>query len=475
MQVDSTEQFAFLPVRYPKEDGQFKAAQQQARSKWFQEHLNMSRTEAENLAFLEMEQLCVMEPGRMSNTDPLQSLTTISIRSQNSNAAQAAYWDYFNKLDERLIVKIPMRTFQRRRYYLGQNLDIYPNGKLPNHRNFFATIARKLNNIGIQMANVGNYSVADERKIHLQEKEMVRPAARFGFQPIGSDAADKYNVRRQRKHASRCRQAYKDDVMDASDMTDDAKSAISDATERTYTTQESTMIDWSESSSVISDNKPRLPQSNKILQRVEEVLEAETTVESVKKLSLKETIQQRVAAKKASKTQTVMEVEPEKEAPKLSFRQRLLQRAPTVEWEFDLPDSPTQSVASEPTVVNESSSDPTSSLTGSSIYADTFPTIIRSRPKASTIGAYFETMGSLIPPLYASSIFPRAANTEKLHWEVATGMPESELEKYDGQLQPQYIEDIKHHMEPILKAMDYVVSDQWEFDRYNSMSSGHMK
>ena len=201
------QQTPFREVRYPKEDGYFKASQQQARTRWFQEHLNMPRAQAENLAFLEMEQLCEMEPGRVSAVDPLKSWSTIANNTQDQVAAQAAYWDYFNTLDQRLVVKIPMKTFQKRRYHLGQNLDLYPNGRLPKPKNFFTGIARKLNNIGTQMANTGNFTAAEERKIHLQEREMVRPAAKFGFRPIGSDFADKYNERRQSKHAERCRQA----------------------------------------------------------------------------------------------------------------------------------------------------------------------------------------------------------------------------------------------------------------------------
>ena len=461
----------YQKVRYPKEDGHFKASQQQARSKWFQENLNMPKPEAEQLAFSEMEQLCVMEPGRMSRSDPLRTLSTIAGRAADSDAASAAYWDYFNQLDQRLIVEIPMQTFQRKRYHLGQNLDLYPNGLLPTPKNFFTGLARKLDNVGRQMALIGDYSDADERKIFLREKEMVRPADRQGFRPVSEDRLNQHNVERQQKHADRCRQAYKDDVMSEITVSEADQALLSMASERTYTTDESTMVDWSESSSAVSMDKPRPSKTTEILQRVEEILDADSTLESVKKLSLKETIQQRVAAKK-KQPQSVEQPAPEiPEPPQLSLRQRLLQRSGNGEWEFeiDFPDSPTQSIAE--TVIPDDRSDSTKSTVHLS---NSFPTIIRSRPKASTIGAYFDTPGSLISPLYASSIFPRAANTEKLHWEVAVGAMEADLERYDGQLHPQYLEDIRNHMKPIIEAMDYHVQDQWKFDRYDPESSLHM-
>ena len=121
-----------MEVRYPKEEGQFKSEQLQARSKWFQTHLNMSRNEADALAFTEMDHIFQLEPGRISGLDPMNSLQLITTEtSATAEQATDAYWKHFNRLDEKLVIKIPMQTFQKTRYYVGQNLDIYPNGRLP--------------------------------------------------------------------------------------------------------------------------------------------------------------------------------------------------------------------------------------------------------------------------------------------------------------------------------------------------------
>ena len=63
LQVDDTTSVPFMEVRYPKEEGQFKSEQLQARSKWFQTHLNMSRNDADALAFTEMDHIFQLEPG----------------------------------------------------------------------------------------------------------------------------------------------------------------------------------------------------------------------------------------------------------------------------------------------------------------------------------------------------------------------------------------------------------------------------
>ena len=136
LQVDDTEAVPFKMVRYPREDGQFKAAQQQARAKWFQENLGMPKGEAEELAFDEMDSLFQMEPGRTwSTADPLKSLVVIGNRLNNDTVqpevARDAYWEHFRRLDERLIMEIPMQTYHKTRYFTMQNLDIYPEGELP--------------------------------------------------------------------------------------------------------------------------------------------------------------------------------------------------------------------------------------------------------------------------------------------------------------------------------------------------------
>ena len=156
---------------------------------------------------------------------------------------------------------------------------------------------------------------------------------------------------------------------------------------------------------------------------------------------------------------------------RVSIKDNLRNRMVKTRADYDVPDSPTQSwCGSDDTAIfNEAVIESEEEL------GENFPELIRPRPKASTIGAFYEQVAACIAPLYGSSIFPRPPNSEKLHWEVATEVKEAELEHYDGQIVPQYLDDIKFHMKPILKAMDYAPKDTWALDRYSSDVSDHLR
>ena len=473
--MDDVKAKPFQLVRYPREEGRYKADQQQARSQWFQQHLGMSRREADDLAFFEMEQLFEMEPGRLSQTDPLRSINVIADKAGNDfDAATAAYWQYFNQLDSRLLVQIPMQTFAKTSYHVGQNLDLYPNGKKPPKKSFFTTNARRFENIAQRLAAIGTYTEEEERAIHLEEsREMIRPASRYGINPIGRDFADKYNVARQSKLPERCRRAYNDEMSDAMSirMSEADMSIVTEATEKTLTSYSSTIPDWSESSQR-QDNTPVIPEvQNVINERCDQILDADSSVNTTKpKLSVREEVQRRIAAKKqAKKSEPVPELEMPKlteEVKKVSIRQNLQQKKAKLEWEFDIPDSHSM-VGSEETLVNK--------LEDLDQFDDSFPPIIRPRPKATTVGSYFESFAAMIPPMYGSIIFPAPSNMEKLHWEVATGSMRHELERYDGEYIEQYIEDIRQYMAPIIEAMDYLPENQWVLDRYGPHVHTHLR
>ena len=474
LQLDDVQAVPFQNVRYPREEGQFKAEQLQARAKWFQDHLDLSKADADDLALAEMEQIFQLEPGRISDHDPMKSINFIADKAGDDyQSAADAYWRYFDQLDEKLITTFPMQTYQKTRYYVGQNLDLYPNGKLPPPKSLFTTNAKRFANVAMQLSATGCFSEEEERRIYLEQtQDMIRPAEKFGAMEIKSDQPDQFNPARQQKLPGRERKAYNDETM-SQILAEADLSMLTKVSERPVSQRSSTVFEGSDIS-FFEQTGPR-PSTTKMVQdRVDEILDQETTLEPVPKNTLKSVIEARVAAKKKAKTETQKpEVEVEEiteEVQKISLRSRLRKKKVHTDEDTELPDSPSAStVGSDATILNQAM------MSSEDEFNDSFPTLIRPRPKSSTIGAFFEQIGTCIAPLYGSTIFPAAPASEKLHWEAATGVMQADLEKYDGQLQPQYIEEVRSHMDPILKAMDYKVSDPMALDRHHPDVSEHLR
>ena len=450
-------------MRYPREDGQFKADQQQNRSQWFQDNLHMSKEEAEDLAFQEMERLFTMEPNALSDNDPLNSLDIIAARAGNQyGAAEAEYWNYYHRLEKNLITIIPMKTYQKTRYYVGMDLSIYPNGMLPPPKTLFAINANRFANVAKRMAASGTFSTEQEHKIHKMESmDMIRSADRFGINPDRHEFANDFNIPRQLKHPERCRRAYKDIFADRTSvqMSESDASVLTRATEKSLSNYSSTIPDWSE-----SHNTPNTSQLEKIEEEARSSNDGvdQSTDNNETKSTVQREVAKRVALKKNVRPNIVQDVQINQlvaDVPKVSIRQNLQKKKDEREWEFDI--TITSSVIdSEATVLDNAKDfeEPT----------EYCPTVVRPRPKAATLGSYFESIAAIFAPAYGTVMFPMPPNTEKLHWEVGVGSLQADLEKYDGEFVYQYIDDIKNHMKPIIDAMDFMPNDDWGLDRYSN-------
>ena len=62
----------------------------------------------------------------------------------------------------------------------------------------------------------------------------------------------------------------------------------------------------------------------------------------------------------------------------------------------------------------------------------------------------------ICPPLFGSRIFPLSAKQEKLHFEVATS---GRTDRFDGEPDQKYFEDISAVMAKIFAGWDYTVND----------------
>ena len=323
---------------------------------------------------------------------------------------------------------------------------------------FLATNSSRIANIATQLAAVGCYTEREEHELMDEERNcMSRPAERFGMNAQHEPFADDYNVRRQQKMMERNRQAYRDEIRTVK-LSEVDQSTITDATEMTLSKRDSTIVVWSETSSV-DLNRPIAPKKPEIQisDRLDSIFEASTSSEPVsketRKPTLKEVIKQRVAFKKKSNVVLQTESELKDAVERVSIRDNLRKKKET--WEFQI-DATSSMLADE--------SLDTASWDGD-VQNISYPEIVRPRPKAATVGTYFASPATLIPPLFATPPFPLPPMMEKMHWEVAVNRIESDLERYDGQLIPQYLEDIKQHMTQVIGAMDFKPDDPDGLDR----------
>lgn len=93
---------------------------------------------------------------------------------------QTEYYKYYNSLSRALIWDIPMSTFEKSRYALGDKLELWAKGKKPPARGFLTINAKRMVMIATRLAQVGEYSSVEEEMEARAEKEMVHPAAIYG-------------------------------------------------------------------------------------------------------------------------------------------------------------------------------------------------------------------------------------------------------------------------------------------------------
>ena len=81
---------------------------------------------------------------------------------------------------EKLIVEIPMKTYNKTRYATGDKLELLPKGSKPEYRGLFTVNAWTIANIATQLAQEGYYTAEEEAAEEEAEAEMVHPAMHYG-------------------------------------------------------------------------------------------------------------------------------------------------------------------------------------------------------------------------------------------------------------------------------------------------------
>ena len=115
---------------------------------------------------------------------------------------QTEYYRYFNSLSRELIWDVPMSTFEKTRYALGDKLELWSKGKRPPSRGFLTVNAKRIAMIATRLGQTGEYSEVEEELEAKAEKEMVHPAATYGAAvnvhartgPESMDEAIRYQV-----------------------------------------------------------------------------------------------------------------------------------------------------------------------------------------------------------------------------------------------------------------------------------------
>ena len=90
-----------------------------------------------------------------------------------------------------------------------------------------------------------------------------------------------------------------------------------------------------------------------------------------------------------------------------------------------------------------------------------------SKLKCVILGTYFPSIAALLfPPLWGTRMFPLMANQEKLHFVVAT---DGQLDRFDGDADESYLQDVKVHTNKILAAWD-VTAPSYDFLQFDSVN-----
>ena len=123
---------------------------------------------------------------------------------------QTEYYRYYNGLSRELIWDIPMSTFEKSRYALGDKLELWAKGKRPPSRGFLTINAKRIAMIATRLGQQGEYSSVEEEMEARAEKEMVHPAAIYGASVNVNARAEPENLDEARRIQIYAAQAIRD-------------------------------------------------------------------------------------------------------------------------------------------------------------------------------------------------------------------------------------------------------------------------
>ena len=165
MHEDNIQEVPLKLMRMPLEAGQDRAELLKNRTNWIKDHLGVEYPEALKLAQDELTSFFAFEDDKMNSDDPLGSKHRLlrNCDEQQRQIVLLAYNDYVGELTDKLILRVPFKTFQKTVYFLGQDLDTIDLGQNPRKRDFLEINSNKLANIAYQLADVSNFTDAEEK------------------------------------------------------------------------------------------------------------------------------------------------------------------------------------------------------------------------------------------------------------------------------------------------------------------------
>ena len=103
-----------------------------------------------------------------------------------------------------------MNTYAKSTYAFGDKLELLQQGKQPPPRGFLAVNARRFAMIATRLAQVGDYSEVEEELQLRAEKEMVKPALKFGASINALSKSDPEQLEEAKRSQIRAAKAIRD-------------------------------------------------------------------------------------------------------------------------------------------------------------------------------------------------------------------------------------------------------------------------
>ena len=150
LEVDDESTTNFKVMRYPVIKGDAKAKLFRQRVAWYQQELNFSPERADNWVTAEFRAVLSSEDEWTNQEDPGDIFEWLDA----SGLSQSRLWKlkddtkrFFATVDNGLIRKTPMKTYQKLRYSTSTNLQLYKHNEVPEKLDFWTQNAGKLINI----------------------------------------------------------------------------------------------------------------------------------------------------------------------------------------------------------------------------------------------------------------------------------------------------------------------------------------
>ena len=137
---------------------------------------------------------------------PAENETPRSSRQE----VQKAYNEYFMTLNSNLIVDIPMLTYEKTRYAVGDRLELLPKGSKPPSRGLFTVNAWMITNIATRLGQQGFYTRAEEQLEAEKEKLMVFPSLQYGSRVNQNARPDQETLDEAKRSQIRAAKAIRD-------------------------------------------------------------------------------------------------------------------------------------------------------------------------------------------------------------------------------------------------------------------------